>query len=49
MPLDPLRETCVQPASKSRLAVFGLFAFEDQKQIKSSRLKPVLQTPPQFY
>ena len=24
MPLGPLRETCVQPAPKSRLAVFGL-------------------------
>jgi len=23
MRLDPLRETCVQPAPKSRLAVFG--------------------------
>jgi hypothetical protein len=33
--LGPLRETCVQPAPKSRLAVTGLFAFEDQKQIKS--------------
>jgi hypothetical protein len=35
MRLGPLRETCVQPAPKSRLAVFGLFAYEDQKQIKS--------------
>jgi hypothetical protein len=37
MPLDPLRKTCVQPALKSRLAVFGLFAFEDQgpMQVKS--------------
>jgi hypothetical protein len=35
VPLDPLRETCVQPAPKSRLAVTGLFAFEDQKRIKS--------------
>jgi hypothetical protein len=49
MRLDPLRETCVQPAPKSRLAVSGLFAYEDQEEIKSalsrsgdSRLKPVL-------
>ncbi|WP_455914477.1 hypothetical protein, partial [Pseudomonas syringae] len=35
MPLGPLRETCVQPAPKSRLAVSGLFEFEDQKRIKS--------------
>jgi hypothetical protein len=34
MRLDPLRKTCVQPAPKSRLAVTGLFAFEDQRQIK---------------
>jgi hypothetical protein len=32
MRLGPLRKTCVQPAPKSRLAVFGLFAFEDQEQ-----------------
>ena len=46
MRLGPLRKTCVQPAPKSRLAVSGLFAYEDHKQIKSrskaSRLKPVL-------
>ena len=45
MPFGPLHETCVQPAPKSRLAVFGLFAYEDQRQIKGkskdSRLKPV--------
>src|SRR3954465_13125815 len=45
MRLGPLRKTCVQPAPKSRLAVTGLFVFEDQQQIKSrstaSRLKPV--------
>ena len=37
IPLGPLRETCVQPAPKSRLAVTELFAYEDQdqKQIKS--------------
>ena len=37
MPLGPLYKTCVQPAPKSRLSVFGLFAYEDQeqKQIKS--------------
>jgi hypothetical protein len=35
MRLGPLRETCVQPAPKSRLAVSGLFVFEDQKRIKS--------------
>jgi hypothetical protein len=33
MRLGPLRETCVQPAPKSRLAVTGLFAYEGQKQI----------------
>jgi hypothetical protein len=45
MPLGPLHETCVQPAPKSRLAVFGLFAYEDQRQIKGKskacRLTPV--------
>jgi hypothetical protein len=35
MRLGPLRKTCVQPAPKSRLAVSGLFVFEDQKRIKS--------------
>ena len=35
MRLGPLHETCAQPAPKSRLAVTGLFAFKDQKQIKS--------------
>jgi hypothetical protein len=35
MPLGPLRKTCVQPAPKSRLAVFGLFAYEEQKQSNS--------------
>jgi hypothetical protein len=36
MRLDPLCVVYVQPAPKSRLAVFGLFAYEDreQKQIK---------------
>jgi hypothetical protein len=41
MPLGPLRKTCVQPAPKSRLAVFGLSVLEikrrsraDQEQIK---------------
>ena len=28
MPLGPLRKTCVQPAPKSRLAVFGLSVLE---------------------
>ncbi|PHX40071.1 hypothetical protein AO263_20765 [Pseudomonas sp. NZIPFR-PS5] len=32
--LGPLRETSVQPAPKSRLAVSERFAYEDQKQIK---------------
>jgi hypothetical protein len=32
MPLGPLRETCVQPAPKSRSVVFGLVAYEDQDQ-----------------
>jgi len=35
MRLDPLRIVCVRPAPKSRWAVSGLFAYEDQKQIKS--------------
>jgi hypothetical protein len=35
MRLGPLRETCVQPAPKSRLAVTGRDVFEEQKQIKS--------------
>jgi hypothetical protein len=40
MRLDPLRVVYVRPAPKSRLAVTGLFAYEDhkreadQKQIK---------------
>jgi hypothetical protein len=56
MPLGPLRKTCVQPAPKSRLVVFGLFVQEhqDQKRVqsrstaqsrsKASRLKPVPQS-----
>ena len=32
MPLGPLRETCVQPAPKSRLASLGLIVYEDQKR-----------------
>jgi hypothetical protein len=35
MPLGPLRETCVQPAPKSRLAVFGRFVYGGQGLIKS--------------
>jgi uncharacterized protein YciI len=35
MRLGPLRKTCVQPAPKSRLAVFGPFVYEEQKQSKS--------------
>jgi hypothetical protein len=35
MRLDPLRETSIQPAPKSRLAVSGLYVFEDQKQKQS--------------
>jgi hypothetical protein len=35
MRLGPLRVVCVQPAPKSRLAVSGLSAYEDHKQIKS--------------
>jgi hypothetical protein len=31
--LGPLRETCVQPAPKSRSAVSGIFVYEDHKQI----------------
>ena len=50
MRLDPLRETCVQPAPKSRFAVFALFAYEIQSRSTASRLKPVLQSrsPPLF-
>ena len=33
MRLGPLRKTCVQPAPKSRLAVNGLFVYEDQKRV----------------
>jgi len=32
MRLGPLRETCVQPAPKSRLVVTELLVFEDQDQ-----------------
>jgi hypothetical protein len=32
MRLGPLRETCVQPAPKSRFAVFEPSAYEEQKQ-----------------
>jgi hypothetical protein len=35
MRLDPLRVVYVQPAPKSRCVVFGPFAFEDQKHLKS--------------
>jgi len=35
MRLGPLRETCVQPAPKSRLAVSGHSVYEDQKQSNS--------------
>jgi hypothetical protein len=42
MRLGPLRETCVQPAPKSRWVSSGLFVYEDQKQIRSFLLKPVL-------
>jgi hypothetical protein len=35
MRLGPLRVVCVRPAPKSRLAVFGLSMYENQKQIKS--------------
>jgi hypothetical protein len=49
MPLGPLRKTCVQPAPKSRLAVFGVFAYEDhkQKQIKGfpAKADPIECTP----
>jgi hypothetical protein len=34
MPLGPLRKTCVQPAPKSRLAVFEPLAYEDQRRIE---------------
>jgi hypothetical protein len=34
MRLGPLRETSVQPAPKSRLAVTGPFAYEGQKHGK---------------
>jgi hypothetical protein len=32
MPLGPLRATCVQPAPKSRFAVFERSRYEDQKR-----------------
>jgi hypothetical protein len=35
MRLGPLRETCVQPAPRSRFASSGIAAYEDQKQGKS--------------
>ena len=35
MRLGPLRETSVQPAPKSRLAVTEIFVYEDQKQSNS--------------
>jgi hypothetical protein len=35
MRLGPLRETCAQPAPKSRLAVTEPFVVEEQRQIKS--------------
>jgi hypothetical protein len=41
MRLGPLHETSVQPAPKSRLAVAGLFVYEDQK----SALKADQQLP----
>ena len=41
MRLDPLRETCVQPAPKSRLAVSGPSRIKIKSQIKST--KPTLQ------
>jgi hypothetical protein len=45
MRLGPLRIIYVRPAPKSRFAGTGLFAYEDQKQIRSkaSRLTPVPQ------
>jgi hypothetical protein len=39
MRLDPLRETSIQPAPKSRLAVSGLYVFEDQKQKQKQKQK----------
>ena len=45
MRLDPLRETFVQPAPKSRFAVTGLVVYEDQKQIKGrSKADQALRT-----
>jgi hypothetical protein len=43
MPLGPLRETCVQPAPKSRLAVAGLLRRRSTATATAtaSRLKPV--------
>ncbi|WP_282373739.1 hypothetical protein, partial [Pseudomonas sp. PS02290] len=40
MPLGPLRETCVQPAPKSRFAVFEPFAYEYQKRFKADQQLP---------
>ncbi len=36
MPLGPLRETCVQPAPKSRFVSSGSYVFEDQDQKQSN-------------
>ncbi len=41
MPLGPLRETCVQPAPKSRLAVFEPLRMKIKSRSRASRLKPV--------
>jgi hypothetical protein len=43
MRLGPLRVVCVQPAPKSRLAVFGLYVQEDQKQINCRSTADQLQ------
>jgi len=45
MRLRPLRETCVQPAPKSRFAVSGLFAYEDQKRFKQIKGFPAKAGP----
>jgi hypothetical protein len=45
MPLGPLRETCVQPAPKSRLVSSGRLAYEDQDQDQDQDLKRINSFP----
>jgi hypothetical protein len=45
MRLGPLRETCVQPAPKSRLVSSGRLVFKDQEQIKQIKSFPAKAGP----